>query len=122
MSSAKTLWFNQLKALAERRSELLERYEPLLPGTPWARDSFEAQRTRINDEEASLVGMYDDLEVLVRRSVGAPKKRYHRADWPCGFALLRGFQHMLEGQARAKHLTRCPYCRWPATEDLRVSA
>jgi hypothetical protein len=122
VSASNTFWFNQLKALTERRRALLEGYEPRLPWAPWAKDAFERQLTRINDEEAALWGMYDDLEVLVRKSVGAPKLRYHLADGPCRHALLRGFQHVLEGQARGKRLTRCLHCRWPATEDLRVSA
>jgi len=91
MSASKTLWFNQLKALTERRRALLEMYEPRLPWAPWAKEAFERQLTRITDEEAALWGMYDDLEVLVRNSVGAPRTVYHRADWPCGHALLRGF-------------------------------
>lgn len=122
MSASKILWFNQLKALTERRRALLEMYEPRLPWAPWAKEAFERQLTRITDEEAALWGMYDDLEVLVRNSVGAPRTVYHRADWPCGHALLRGFQHVLEGQARAKRLTRCVHCRWPANEDFRLSA
>lgn len=122
MSASKTFWFNQIRALAERRRTAIERCEALLPSAPWAKDALKRQLTRINDEEAALFGMHDDLEVLVRNSVGAPKLRYHLADRPCRHALLRGFQHVLEGQARAKRLTRCLHCRWPATEDLRVSA
>lgn len=122
MSASKTFWFNQIRALAERRRAAIERCEALLPSAPWAKEALKRQLTRINDEEAALFGMHDDLEVLVRKSVGAPKLRYHLADRPCRHALLRGFQRVLEGQARGKRLTRCLHCRWPATEDPRVSA
>jgi hypothetical protein len=71
----------------------------------------------------------DLSRILTRSSNTVAAQRYSpstmlltQADWPCGQALPRGFEHMLEGQARAKHLTRCPHCRRPATEDAQVSA
>ena len=122
MSASKTLWIDQLKVLTERRRTLLEKYEPLLTWAPWSRDAFEHQLTSISAKEVAILGMHDDLQVLVRNSVGAPKNCYHLADRPCGHAYGRGFRPVLEGQARANHLKRCMLCRWPADVDLRVGA
>src|ERR1035437_1843748 len=80
VSASKTLWIDQLKVLTERRRTLLEKYEPLLTWAPWSRDAFEHQLTSISAKEVAILGMHDDLQVLVRNSVGAPKNCYHLAD------------------------------------------
>lgn len=125
MSASKIVWIDQLKALSEKRRAVFEIFEPRLPWAPsdsWAREAFERRLNRISVEESALLGMYDDLEVLVRKRRGAPRTAYHLADPACGHAYRRDFRRVLESQARAMHLTRCVHCRWPATEDLRVSA
>lgn len=124
MTASKAVWFDQVRALSERREAALEMYRPLLGLEPFwgAKDSLERKLARISAEDALVWGMYDDLEVLVRKTVGPPRTVYHYADRPCGHAFLRGFEPLLEGQAHAKHLTRCPNCPWPAAQDLQMSA
>lgn len=113
------IWLDQLKALSGRREAALDRYRVSPAHDP---QMLERQLNRISADEQTIWAMHRDLAVLVRSSLGAPKKVYHVADKPCGHAFARGFRLVLEGQARAKHLKRCSICRWPAADDLRVSA
>lgn len=112
-------WLDQLKGLSGRREAALNRYGV---GPAPHRGTLERELNRIKVDEQAIWGMYGDLEVVVRNSLGAPRRVYHLADSPCGHAYRRGFRLVLEGQARARHLKRCSICRWPAAHELRVSA
>lgn len=65
-----------------------------------------------------------ELSVLVRRSVGIPRTRYHSADYPCKRVTGRGrerrnFEEMPESEAERIGLTRCTACGWTRAESDR---
>lgn len=119
MTTQADLWFDQLRAHSDRRSAALDRYRESLA---WAKAQLDRECTSITAEEQATWEMINDIAVLVRTSIGAPREVYHLADQPCGHAFGRGFRPMLEGQAQARRLTRCTLCHWPEAQNLLASA
>ena len=111
------LWDERMTELAAMRVVAYQTYFKSVDDAKW---SLDWTLSLWDDQRERLVLMRDDAAVLVRNTQGAPVTRYHSAGHPCGRVTGQGrrlssFDHNLEGEARLRHLTRCPACIWPST-------
>jgi hypothetical protein len=105
--------------LKHLRARLIDSY---LAEQKRQRDEFDDKLAELNqkiiDAEAAENQAWQDPEVLIRNSLGAPRKVYHRASNPCGRTKYdggkqQGFETMRESAAKQLDggtLKRCSAC------------
>lgn len=105
--------------LKHLRARLIDNY---LAEQKRQRDEFDAKLEDLNQKiieaEAAENQAWQDPDVLVRSSVGVPRKVYHRASDPCGRTKYdggrqQGFSTMRESAAKQLEggtLKRCSAC------------
>jgi hypothetical protein len=114
------LWDERMTELAAMRVVAYQTYVKSVDDAKW---SLDWTLSLLDDQREPLASMRDDAAVLVRNTQGAAVTRYHSATHPCGRVTGQGrrlssFDHNLEGEARKRHLSRCPACSWPSTASV----